>query len=245
MKPVLTLGIALLASTALAQQMQQGVEDPSARMIQGSTVIPDTTELPGIEPGEQAVEVETAAPRVEKPRTAADGSAEPAGAELSTKKVKEMVEDTQVDPETGDIEASVGGAEPDESWVSGMPCDERQADPCPEPGNQTDTNFSDRQGVDTTAVRNGGDGSTVRPPAPGNDAVDNLTTGAPAAPPKANEPGNLTATVPSETTRPERPQELENEPQRVLTEEGGKIDLEADARVTPESATVAEPGSGG
>ncbi len=245
MKPSLTLGILLLAGTALAQQTQRGVEDPSAATIQSSTVIPDATDLPRIDQGEQAVDVETAAPAVEKPRTAADAPATPAGAEEATQKVKKIVEDTQVDPETGDIEASVGGAEPDESWVSGMPCDERQADPCPEPGNQADTNFSERQGVDTTAVRNGGDATTVRPPAPGNDAVDNLTTGAPAAPPKANEPANMTTKVPADGTAPERPQELEAEPQKVLTKEGAGIDFEADARVVPESATLAKPGSGG
>lgn len=229
MRPIaLTLGAALLASTALAQQSTEGVEDPSAETIQGSTVLKDTMEIPNVEDGEQAIEVDGAEPTGDVPRTAGSGTTGGEGSAEATEAVDEMVE-----------EGEVTDAEPTENWFGCDPEAENNPDHCEQQAEtDADTALPSKDDVgETDAVRDGGVATTVRPPTGENDAVDNLTTDT-TAPEPANPDAAVTSMTAEEGSDPDRPQELENEPQAVLP--SGDIDMEEDAQVVPETATSAD-----
>lgn len=238
MRPIaLPVAAALLAGTALAAGAADDV--PTAAEIQNNEQLDTGMEVPEIAPGTQAVDVNP--DPSEAART--DGPNAPSGAAPTEadRTVDEIVEGAERDPATGQVEAATGGAVPVENWFGCKPDEAGQAAHCDEetarePGDVA-LPAADA-GSDPEAVTGAGPGSDVRPPEPGNDAVDNLTTGevAPGANPEAEG-----ADAGRETLGQPRTRTLETEPQKALGKER-RIDLEKDARVVPETDTAADLG---
>lgn len=228
----LTLAAMLLASTAIAQN--QSADVPSAAEIQNSQVIDDGRDVPEIPAGTQSADVETDPVASPKGAKAASGEGDTA----ATETVEEIVEDAKTDPETGQVEAATGGAEPTENWFGCKPDQEGQDAHC-------DEETAEAPGTDTIpdaeaeVTRNAGDADSVHEPEPENPVAGNLIEGDVGQGANAGPTGTEDAAT-SELGEP-RTQSLGSEPQgTVKPGDADTVDLEAEGRVEPESETAAD-----